>query len=145
MTYANVTGGTAYVLPYQWAISGITYAFSSAQGSGCVDTVTPMTANAGGIFNVKGIPLYPAQALAAIQDFDNHQVGAAIPCQSLLNQVSGTSIASTSSTPDYLVQLTGVSLGMGALVDDIGALVLAFVVYKYLLVPIAKEIGLMKK
>ena len=140
----NVTGGTAYVLPYQWAISGITYEFSSAQGSGCVDTVTPITANAGGVFNVKGIPLYPAQALAAIQDFDNHQTGAAIPCQSLLNQVTASSTSSASGFPDYLAQ-AGINLGAGWLIDDIVLLGIIFVAFKFILAPMAKELGLIKK
>ena len=96
---ANLTPTSPVALPWTYVTNGgQAYSLSSAQGAGCVDTVTPLTANAGGTFNVKGVPLYPSQSYGVIAQADQQYGPVVIACQSLVNQL-GTSSTANSGVP----------------------------------------------
>ncbi len=119
MTISNVTPATPYALPYTYTDNyGQAYQFASISQQGCVDTVYPLTANAGGTFNVKGVPLQATNAYQVLGDAD-HQFGPVfIACQSLVNQLPSGSTSSTTSVLNVWMDLFGTSLTGNWLIDD---------------------------
>jgi len=129
---ANLTPTSPVTLPWTYVTNGgQAYSLSSAQGAGCVDTATPLTANVGGIYNVKGVPLYPSQVYAVIAQADQQYGPVIIACQSLVNQLpSSSSGVPSSSIPD----LFGYSISSNALWDDIGGIVVVVIILTILYV-----------
>lgn len=126
MTATNVTPVSPVGLPYTYTDNfGTAYQFASVSQQGCVDTVYPLTANAGGTFNVKGVPLTASEGLVIIQDA-NHQFGPAfLACQSLLNQVTPSAGAGALGGLNLDVMP---SLGLGNWLFDDGAVLGIFVI-----------------
>lgn len=125
---ANVTPITPATLPYTYTANfGQAYQLASVSAQGCVDTVYPLTANAGGVFNVKGVPLTATQALTIIQQANGQFGPLFVACQSLLNQVGATSVANSTSGFDLLTLMGAPTIGAGWFVDDIAAILVLIV------------------
>jgi hypothetical protein len=126
---ANLTPVSTVALPWTYVTNGgQAYSLSSAQGAGCVDTVTPLTANAGGTFNVKGVPLYPSQSYGVIAQADQQYGPIVIACQSLVNQL-GSSSTANSGVPSQWPDIFGGAFSANAFIDDaIGIVVVAFLI-----------------
>ena len=128
---ANLTPTSPVALPWTYVTNGgSAYSLTSAQGAGCVDTVTPLTANAGGVFNVKGVPLYPSQSYAVIAQADQQYGPVVIACQSLVNQL-GSSTTTNSGVPSQWPNLFG--LDPNAFVSDMEGIIIVAIVVIFLL------------
>lgn len=116
----NVTPITPEALPYTYTANfGQAYQLASVSQQGCVDTVYPLTANAAGDFNVKGVPLTAPQAYAIIEQANNQFGPEFIACQSLLDQLPASGTSSSGTTYLDLSADVGANLGYGWFVDDI--------------------------
>ena len=124
-TIANLTPTSPVTLPWTYVTNGgQAYSLSSGQGAGCVDTVTPLTANAGGTFNVKGVPLYPTQSDGVIAQADQQYGPVVIACQSLVNQLPTGTSAGVSTSYDIF----GNAFSTNWFIDDVAGLFIIAVV-----------------
>jgi hypothetical protein len=126
---SNLTPVSPVALPWTYvANGGQAYSLSSAQGAGCVDTVTPLTPNALGTFNVKGVPAYPTQAYGVIAQADQQYGPVVIACQSLVNQIN-SGVSSSAGVPSQFPNYFGDILGTNAFVNDVaGAFIIVVVI-----------------
>ena len=120
---ANVTPITPQTLPYTYTANfGQAYQLASAAQQGCVDTVYPLTANAGGVFNVKGVPLSAGSALSIIGQANSQFGPLFVACTSLTAQASNAAAASTANPLDLYP-----AIGTGSWVLDDAVLIVAFI------------------
>lgn len=127
---SNQTPASPVTLPWTYvANGGQAYSLSSAQGAGCVDTVTPLTANAGGTFNVKGVPLYPTQAYQVIALADQQYGPIVVACQSLVNQLQYAQTSGSGVPQSGFPDLFGGAISSSAFLDDVGGIVILVVAF----------------